>query len=148
MIQTNRKHANGDWRYVAAFLSEDATENLKETFADIIPDGWRIHCHHATIVFNDGSLTARLRRLLSKRFYGMRGMVIADAVGISDKAVAVRLIDRKGKARGHGFRTRNKVGHVTVAVAPGARPVDSNAITEWKRLDEPVYLPSVIGEWV
>lgn len=150
MIQTDRKiKGNGNWRYVAAFLSEDASQNLKDNFVHLIPEGWKVFCHHATIVYNDRSLASRLHRLLVKRFYGMHGMLIADAIGVSDKAIAVRLIERKGKgAKGHRFHGNGRTGHVTVAVAPGGRPVDSNDITDWKQLDEPVFLPSVIGEWV
>ena len=33
-----------------------------------------------------------------------------------------------------------KIPHITIAVAPGAKPVESNYISTWKELDNPIIL--------
>ena len=47
-------------------------------------------------------------------------------IGVSDRAIALAV----------DFKTQNKHSHVTVAVAPTAKPVESNYITNWYKFEE------------
>lgn len=60
-------------------------------------------------------------------------------VGVSDKAVAVRVI---------GFPSTNKIPHVTVAVnvREGGKPAMSNEITDWRVVSDAPKLKGTVQE--
>lgn len=60
-------------------------------------------------------------------------------IGISDKAVAVRVV---------GFDSKNKIPHVTVAVNinNGGKPFDSNKIENWTTIDTIIKLSGEVKE--
>jgi hypothetical protein len=49
-----------------------------------------------------------------------------EKIGVSDRAIAFGV--------GTDLSIVNKLPHVTIAVAPGAKPVDSNYISDWKSI--------------
>lgn len=79
--------------------------------------GWKMICHHMTIKFNGTPEFV-------KQYLGTEQKLEVTHYGVSDKAVAVRVV---------GFHSENKIPHITVAVnvKGGGKPVDSNKITEW-----------------
>ena len=117
------------WRYLGAFLDEGSREALLGYIRQLtaLPDGWSVSCDHMTVLYNDGGETAeRLAASYTDRI-GESIELTVTHVGRSDSCIAVRV---------DGFESRNAVPHVTVAVAPGARPVMSNQITEWKEIPD------------
>ncbi len=75
-------------------------------------NGWKMFCHHMTIAFPG---TPEFIRPYLKTEQKLE----VTHVGISDKAIAVRVI---------GFHSNNKIPHITVAVnvRNGGKPVMSN----------------------
>jgi hypothetical protein len=48
------------------------------------------------------------------------------SIGISEEAIAFGV---------DNYQTQNEHSHITIAVAPGSKPVRSNNITEWLPID-------------
>lgn len=66
---------------------------------------------------------------MSADMLGQETDLTVEAVGQSDRALAVKVKCAK-------FGCVNKVPHITIAVAPDAKPVESNFIPEWRALPE------------
>jgi hypothetical protein len=98
-------------------------------------NGWKVYCHHMTI--NMGVLPEHLKSYLDSD-----QKLEAFAVGVSDKAVAVKVM---GTMAGH---SKNDIPHVTIAVNAkgGGKPVDSNKITQWTKLEKPIKLSGIVKE--
>lgn len=110
--------------YYGLVLDPSTQERLVRNYADFIPTGWRIYCHHMTIVH-----AADRRSDLETESHFMLGEnhpMVIHAIGISDRAVALRVVT--------DVRSCREITHITLAVAPGAKPVESNQITHWKRV--------------
>ena len=89
-----------------------------------IPDNWRVYCDHITIVHSSNEKWHEL----SRRFVEAQGKYTTFKVigyGISYEAFAL-MVD---------FPSTNEVSHITIACAPGAKPVQSNEITDWIKFD-------------
>jgi hypothetical protein len=118
---------NGNWQYFGIFFDsviQDRILNFAKRYVKI-PNDWKIYCHHMTIVYNDGS---DIKQKLAEKLEPLVGTVETlnvVGIGISDRAVALKI----------DYRTANKISHVTVAVAPGAKPVESNDIIDWKQTE-------------
>lgn len=86
-----------------------------------IPKGWKIYAHHMTISL--GELSENLKHLKGKK-----QILKITKLGKSDKAMAF------------GVETDlslNKIPHITIAIntSLGAKPKDSNDITEWEDIE-------------
>ena len=94
--------------------------------------GWKIYCHHMTICM--GELPEYL-----KKYLGTKQSLEVTHIGISDKAVAVRVT---------GFDSKNKIPHITVAVniRNGGKPVNSNDIKDWTPVEMIVKLSGEVKE--
>lgn len=129
--------SNKNWIYFGVFLSGmSKAKNLIKLKSNnvVIPEDWKIFNDHMTIAFNNGSDLA----IETYRYYQiyleeptMQDSVVSlivDGIGISDEAIALRVKWSLPKA--------NKISHITIAVPPGGKPVNSNKITEWRDIDE------------
>ncbi len=94
--------------------------------------GWKMVCHHMTVQFNGTPEFV-------KQYLGTEQKLEVTHLGVSDKAVAVRVI---------GFHSENKIPHVTVAVnvRGGGKPVDSNKITDWVAVEKGPKLKGTFKE--
>lgn len=136
--------------YSAVVLDEASQQKLKDFALDpdtdvkvnsirlpihVRDNGWKVYCHHMTI--NMGNLPEHLKSYLDSD-----QKLEAIAIGVSDKAVAVKVI---GTMAGH---SKNDIPHVTIAVnaKEGGKPVDSNKITKWKKLETPIKLSGIVKE--
>lgn len=136
--------------YSAVVLDEPSQQRLKDFALEpetnvkvnsirlpihVRDNGWKVYCHHMTI--NMGPLPEHLKSYLDSD-----QKLEAIAIGVSDKAVAVRVI---GTMAGH---SKNDIPHITIAVnvKGGGKPVDSNKITQWTRLEKPIKLSGVVKE--
>ncbi len=68
---------------------------------------------------------------------GKSVILVATELGISDDAIAVRI--------NSDVPTTNAIPHITIAIPPGGKPVNSNKITEWAKLDHPIELTATIN---
>lgn len=104
--------------YSAVVLNKESQSKLLEQFP--APEGWRKIAHHMTIVFGKG--------LDDKSEVGTEVELTVTELGISDMAMAVKV---------EGYPSANKIPHITIAVndKEGGKPVMSNDITNWGKVD-------------
>ena len=129
--------ASQDWIYYGVFLEERSKENLLMFVKHFvkIPKNWRIYCDHMTIVFNDLSERAYLWGQNLEPFIGQKVRLRVTHIGVSEKSVAVMVT---------GYSSANEFPHVTVAIAPCAKPVDSNKIQKWTEIDDGLSMVGTI----
>ena len=120
-----------NWIYIGIFLEEDSKKELKECYQ--IPSDWKEYCDHITIVFNDGSELSRVVKEMNMENVGEFYSIKITGVGVSEKALALRV------ELPTCVVCANKIPHITVGVAPDAKPVDSNDITIWHDID-PIHV--------
>jgi hypothetical protein len=121
-------------RYHGVLLSEKSRKELIALFP--VEDGWRAHAHHMTIALNAYEPREGVPPL------GSEAELRIVAFGKSAKACAVQV---------SGVASQNKIAHITLAVSPSGKPVDSNFIAEWEQLpaDHPassLVLHGVVAE--
>jgi len=113
-------------------LDSNSQNKLINVTKEYIPEGWKLYAHHMTINFGKG-LPEELRGDL-----GTTKSVRAVEIGVSDMAVAIRV---------EGYHSDNDIPHVTIAVNPnGGKPVMSNKITNWEKLENYINLSGVVSE--
>lgn len=126
------------WIYYGVFFAEPTKNfliNKAKEFTDI-PEKWNLYADHMTIVFNDGNdgkneIAAALDNVL-----GMYQQLCVTSIGISDEAIAFEV---------NNYKTQNEHSHITIAIAPGSKPVKSNNITDWLPIDG-FYVTGKIGK--
>ena len=137
------------WIYYGIFFSdktkrtilEYAKRLIHEKFNNDIPENWKIYCDHMTLVFNNGMPEAQEDAdFYEHHCLGLTESLLITDIGISNKAIAF-------KVRYFG-RIANKIPHITVAVDPNAKSVNSNDIENWYKLDECFYVSGKINKVV
>ena len=119
---------NNNWIYYGVFFDDSAKRFLLNEAKKYItiPEDWTNYCHHMTIVYNNGTEEAQAIADKYEPIAFETTRLHVESIGVSDRAIAF------------GVKTdlaiTNKKPHVTIAVAPGAKPVESNYITEWKQI--------------
>lgn len=119
--------------FASVILDDSSKSKLVTALSHYIPKGWEIITHHMTINFGNG---------LGKDRIEDKGKVIglvATEIGVSDMAVAVKV---------HGYPSDNDIPHITIAVnrAGGGKPVMSNEITNWEKMNSHINLSGVVTE--
>ena len=107
--------------YSAVVLDDKSKNELIKHFGPTNTwKGWKIFCHHMTIVFGKG--------IEDKNELGKEVELTVTELGASDMAIAVKV---------DGYPTTNTIPHITVAVnvAEGGKPFMSNKITNWESVD-------------
>lgn len=92
---------------------------------------WKIYCDHCTVLHHTNEDQSSREWLEPMVGQPVKFNVIG--FGVSEHCVAVMV----------NLRTQNKVSHITLAVAPGHRPVESNDIVDWVTFSD--ERPSFIG---
>lgn len=113
-----------NWIYYGVFFSQQMKNFLIERAKDIvdIPENWKLYGDHMTIVFNDGNKEKIEQATALDEYLGTYQQLRITSIGISDEAIAFAV---------GNYKTQNKQSHITIAVAPGSKPVKSNEIKEW-----------------
>lgn len=118
--------------YSGVVLDAKSVHSLVTKFSNSAPWKWKVLAHHMTICL--GELPAIL-----KDSVGEIVELKVLSIGTSDKVVAFGV---------DGFYSDNQKPHITFAIdhANGAKPKESNDITDWKELDFPFTVTGVITE--
>jgi len=117
--------------YSAVVLDDVSHRKLLDTFADLIPEGWKDYAHHMTIVFKSG-LPEEQKGDIGKEF-----TLTAKEIGVSEDAIAVSV---------EGYPSQNDKPHITIATAPNTMPKASKEIKDWHVLKEPLILNGTVYE--
>lgn len=122
--------------YYALKFDEHTRERLLEIAESLcpIPDDWKIYCDHVTMCHSSNDKWDRWKPFLDK-LLGETFMFRITGYGKSDNAFAFTV----------NFTTANPVSHITIACAPGAKPVQSNDIKDWHYLEEYDFIEPHIG---
>jgi len=120
------------WSYYGVFFTDKQKASLAKKANAIlqemnvtVPFNWTGYCDHMTIVYNNKS---KEREVFANTLNGQIGQEYSlhiGSIGVSDRAIAFGV---------DNFETQNRQAHITAFVAPGARPVESNDITNWQPL--------------
>jgi hypothetical protein len=126
------EQANPQISYSAVVLDEQSKNKILTEFASKIPEGWEKIAHHMTITM--GGLPPEKKADLGKTV-----TLMATHFGVSEKAIAVKV---------SGYFTTNKNPHITLAIdrKGGAKPFDSNGITNWETLPTTISLSGKVTE--
>ena len=119
---------NKNWVYYGVFFAEKSREFLINKAKELveIPENWTLYADHMTIVYNDGSEAKELVANGFEILLGNLQQLRIASIGVSDEAIAFGVAD---------FTTQNKHSHITIAIAPGSKPVKSNNIQKWMPID-------------
>lgn len=104
---------HSDISYSAVVLNDESHKFLANIFQYNIPSNWILVAHHMTISFG---------KAVEDEYVGKNVTLQAYEYGKSDKAMAIKV---------RGFKSDNKIPHITIAVSPDGKPVMSNDITDW-----------------
>lgn len=117
-----------NWIYYGIFFSNTTRDFLIRKAKELIDiqENWTLYGDHMTIVFNDGSERKQEVANALDNVLGYEQQLRIISIGISDEAIAFEV---------NNYETQNEHSHITIAVAPGSKPVKSNNITEWLKID-------------
>jgi len=113
-----------NWIYYGIFFSQQTRQYLIQRAKELvdIPEDWKLYGDHMTIIFNDGNEEKNKQAIALDDVLGWEQQLMITSIGISDEAIAFGVSN---------YNTQNEHSHITIAVAPGSKPVKSNEIKEW-----------------
>ena len=125
--------------YYAVKFNEQTRDMLLALAASIcpIPYDWKVYCDHITLVHSNSGNWDKFAREYAQ-IHGCYTTFKVIGYGKSDDAFAL-MVD---------YPTANKVSHITVACAPGAKPVQSNDITNWTEFDPLTGYAHYFNGWI
>ncbi len=138
------------WQYYGLFIDKETHDKLIDVLVDYhwigtLNDSEREYLDHCTLLHKSQASTPSghplmglLNSLLKKG--DIKHNIIINAVGISERAMAFRVILPK-KSR---VSSLNEMPHITICTFNGGRPVESNNITKWYPLDEPIEIETTL----
>ena len=119
--------------YSAVVLDEDSRDKvlaLMRLWVDV-PEDWKRLAHHMTIVFKEG-LPEELRDDLNEDV-----TLTVTSIGVSDDAIALGV---------EGYPSNNPIPHITLAIPPDGKPVNSNEIEDWREVEDEILLNGKVSE--
>jgi predicted kinase len=115
IVESKDMYKQSDVLYSCVLLDGQSKGTLLDKLGIWIPKDWTVITHHMTI---------NLGELKDKTDLGKEVTLTVEALGLSDKAMAVRV---------SGYPSKNEIPHITIAINPdGGKPVMSNQITKWQ----------------
>ena len=119
--------------FSALELGRESCKQVHEAFKGSIPDGWTIYAHHMTICLgsladarsNGNPISEDLRTMIRGLKVKEKRALRVVSVGRSNGVLAAGVV---------GCPSVNRVPHITLACAPGHKPVESNQILKWQGL--------------
>ena len=121
------KGKNRTIKFASLVLDDKSKTKLLTKFVSKIPKDWKLFAHHMTINYGKG-LSDELKSDL-----GEYKNIKATEIGLSEMAIAVKV---------EGYRSDNDIPHITLAVNvnEGGKPVMSNSITNWEKLENYILM--------
>ena len=107
--------------------------NISKYLSDDEKTNWKEYFHHQTISLGPCKEE-------NKQYLDSTQKLKVIEIGKSDKCVAVR-VEELGPVK-----TANKIPHITCLVSPIGKPMNSNDITDWKKIEEPFIIEGVFKE--
>lgn len=109
--------------YYAVVLDDESRNKLLASIP--VPEGWQKIAHHMTIIFNPQGKS----ELLDKTIQNLGKEVSLKVVefGSSEDAIAVKVECE--------IPSSNLIPHITIAIPPRGKAVNSNKITSWNKID-------------
>ena len=118
-VMESKDMYNSNVLYSAVVLNDNSKSDLLNRLEGQIPEGWNIIAHHMTIVFG--------KPVPNQEDLNKDVTLTVTELGLSDMAMAVKV---------EGYPSNNAIPHITIAVNPnGGKPVMSNDITEWTKIN-------------
>lgn len=126
-----------EYNYYGVFLMPSEKDRLFNEFWSILKNpflcGWRVLCDHCTLLHHTHR-NQNVRKYLDS-IIGTPMRIKVKGVGISSKAIAA-WVDTPSE---------NAISHITLAVAPGCSPKDSNEIEDWFEFNEDEFPVKFMG---
>lgn len=110
--------------YYALVLKPEQSTQLLQKFEHLIPEGWKTFAHHMTILHMSRPNTEIEQ--WAQDHLGDVFSVEAIEVGISADAIALKVSGDVPSA--------NSLKHITLAVPPKGKAVNSNQIKDWSTI--------------
>ena len=118
--------------YYGVFLDETSKEKLMELLPN---EYYKAFCDHMTIAFKN-NFTPEVVEYCESNI-GKTYEMVATHIGISEDVVAVKVET--------DCKSTNKNKHITLCTLhTGAKPVQSNYISDWKKLESPILLSGIV----
>lgn len=135
-----------NWQYYGLFIDKDNHDKLIDVLVNshwigTFNNSEKKYLDHCTLLHNSQKSLPQasyLIKLLNSKIKDKEIEITIDAVGISNKAMAFRVILPKD------VHSINKTPHVTICTFNGGKPVESNNITDWYSLEEPVKIKTTL----
>lgn len=133
-----------NFHYFGLFLDIDTKNRLMNMLTDNID--YNIALNVADKIFIDHCTLLHVSQLhsnsevfnnLNNRL-GENIQIKIEGIGISDKAMAFKVVLPKN------VHSINKTSHITICTFNGGKPVESNSITKWFLLEEPVQVKTTL----
>lgn len=117
--------------FVSLVLDEKSKSTLLSALGHKIPNEWTVYAHHMTISFAP-NVPEEI-----KNDIGLIKKIRAVSIGRNDMSIAVGVED---------YFSTNEKPHITLGVntLEGGKPVMSNKITEWVKLENYINLSGVV----
>jgi hypothetical protein len=133
VVKAKAMYNNKPKLFASVVLDDSSQQKLVTALRHYVPEGWVIIAHHMTINFDKGLGPDR------QEDNGKVVNLVASEIGISDMVVAVKV---------HGYPSDNDIPHITLAInkAGGAKPVMSNNITKWEKMNSHINLRGIVTE--
>lgn len=131
---------NKKWVYCGIFIDNATASYLNFILKlnEISPEGWKRYLHHMTLAFNNKTGGSQYIFDSYKDRFGNLVPLTVESIGMSDKALAIGIK--------YSGECQNDRPHITAYVSPDGKPVDSNNIKLWNKLDgHPIRFFGKIG---
>lgn len=125
------------------FLTGEDRYYLQSVMSNLIPEGWKVKCHHATIAHQSdlGRSTPWVKRYVEDWVETRKNtteILIATHFGQNENSIALKVVSPS-------FPCLSGVPHITVAISPNGKSSDSRLITDWLPLKNRIQLVGLVG---
>lgn len=130
------------WQYYGLFIDKETHDKLIDVLVDhhwigTLNEAERGYLDHCTLM-HKSNREDWLEDMLN-HYLGNKYSITITAIGISDVAMAFKV-----KRRGILVSCKNETPHITICTFNGGKPVDSNNITNWYNLEEPIVIETTL----
>lgn len=126
---------NKNVEYYALAIDAQTAERTLAVAKPHIPADWKIINHHMTIMHRSRKNNDLLMWIEDN--YGKRFEVKVVALGVSNDAIALGI-------EAPNVPSGNAIKHITIAIPPNGKAVNSNYITNWTPLAEPFSINGTV----